>query len=94
MDRHFRIIAYDIADDRRRRRLEKLCLRVAARVQYSVFEGWLTDREVAHLLHRARPLVRPPGDSLRVYHLCAGCVGRVDCLGEGGRPRVVPEVIV
>ncbi|HRI93047.1 MAG TPA: CRISPR-associated endonuclease Cas2, partial [Accumulibacter sp.] len=43
------VIAYDIADDRRRRELARLLGRQAERVQESVFEGWLCGAEVYSL---------------------------------------------
>jgi CRISPR-associated protein Cas2 len=94
MTRHFRIIAYDVSCDRRRARLERLVSQWATRVQYSVFEGRLSDPEVAALLRRAKALLEPATDSLRVYRLCAGCAERVDCLGVEGPPADPHEVIV
>ena len=40
--------------------MKKLACRYAVRVQGSVFEGWLTDSQVAELLRKAAPLVQPP----------------------------------
>jgi len=94
MTRRFRIIAYDVACDRQRARVEKLALRVAARVQDSVFEGWMTDGEVDELLRRAQPLIEPSTDSLRVYSLCAECRPQTRCLGAGAPPVPISEVIV
>jgi CRISPR-associated protein Cas2 len=88
MGKRLRIIAYDVACDRRRRRLEKLACRYAVRVQDSVFEGWMTDDQVAELLRRAAPFIKPPADSLRVYGLCAQC-SRAAC-AVGGKPSPAP----
>lgn len=94
MQRHFRVISYDVASDRRRRRMEKAVLRYAVRVQYSVFEGWLTDRELQLLLDRAARLLDPATDSLRVYPVCAACLGRVRSVGAEFQPHPPAEVIV
>lgn len=81
----FTVIAYDIADDRRRRRVVAILEDVAARVQESVFEAWLTEPARAALIHRLEAgLV--PGDSLRVYVL--GALGLAQSHAFGG-PRLV-----
>ncbi len=89
----FRIIAYDIACDRRRRQMQQLAQSVAERVQDSVFEGWLSDREVADLLRRARPLIEPATDSLRIYLLCESCREQAHCLGAPITPPPPDDIL-
>jgi CRISPR-associated protein Cas2 len=64
-----RVIAYDVSDDGARLRVEALVARYGRRVQYSVFEGRLSEAEVTELLAAAAPLLAPASDSLRVYAL-------------------------
>ena len=94
MEMRLRVIAYDVACDRRRRQMEKLACRYAVRVQGSVLEGWLTDSQVAELLRKAAPLIQPPTDSLRVYRFCAGCGQDVETLGISGSPMPPPEDVI
>ena len=82
MQREFRIISYDISSNRRRRRLSRLLSEYAERVQYSVFEGWLTDQQVQTFRRRAGRHVSGRTDSLRIYTLCGRCVETIDLLGE------------
>lgn len=78
------VVAYDIADDDRRRRLAQLLEGYGARVQFSVFECDLTGPQYRRLLRDlARRLV--PGDAVRVYHIAD--VAR-DVLVLGGPPPV------
>lgn len=63
------VIVYDVADDRRRRRLALALGRRALRVQESVFEGWLSSAEVRALLAEAAALIEPATDALRAYPL-------------------------
>ncbi len=77
------IIAYDISDDRQRTRLAKMLLDYGDRIQHSVFEADLSDREAATILTDAEPFIGPT-DSLRLYALCATCEDRVRSLGRTG----------
>jgi CRISPR-associated protein Cas2 len=59
-------IAYDVADDRRRRRVAALLEHNAARVQESLFEVMLTAAAAKTLQARIEHLLEA-GDLLRVY---------------------------
>jgi len=93
-ERRFRVIAYDIADDRRRARLAKALERVGERVQDSIFEGWLDDRALDRFLRRAAALVTDPGDSMRVYTLCEGCRPETHTIGADTPSEVAHEIVV
>ncbi len=62
------VVAYDVPDDRHRRKLAKLLLGFGARVQRSVYECELTEQEYERLLRRLER-VRREEDSIRVYRL-------------------------
>ncbi len=62
------VISYDIASDAARRRIAAQLEAVGVRVQDSVFEAHLT-REAGENLLRALDLLRPDGDSIRMYVL-------------------------
>ena len=76
-----RVIVYDIADDRRRRKVASVLVDQAVRVQESVFEARLTNRQVDALLLSLRTLISTD-DSVRVY-VVADAVLK-DCRNEGG----------
>jgi CRISPR-associated protein Cas2 len=76
-----RVVTYDIADDRRRRRIAEALEERAARVQESVFEARLTDHAATVLMGRLRALMAP-GDSLRLYTVPDAALAR--CRTEGG----------
>ena len=94
MVRRFFLIAYDVSDDRRRVRLEKLLAGYASRTQFSVFEAWLAAGEVDELLGRAEAHVKAPSDSLRLYPVCRECLDGVRVLGRGGPPDEEELVVV
>ena len=86
-ERAFYLLAYDIPSDKRRQKLARLCEAVADRVQYSVFEAYLTPAELEKLLKKAGRVMEEREDSLRIYSLCAACRERVQTRGQG---RVTP----
>lgn len=61
------LIAYDIADDKRRRRLAKYLENHTDRVQESVFEGWLSPEEVRQLSTKVSSMIELKEDTVRLY---------------------------
>lgn len=83
MERSFYVLAYDIANDRRRQKIAKLCESMAERVQGSVFEGYFTAAELEKLIKKAKRLMKMDEDGLRIYTLCTACRGKVITHGCG-----------
>lgn len=74
------LVAYDLSNDRTRRRVAKLLSGYGTRVQRSVFECHLSKKERGHLEDRLAaclddaPVAGPLGSrSVRLYVLCARC---------------------
>lgn len=84
--RHVRVFAYDIAKNKVRNKVAAALEEVAVRVQYSVFEARLTERQVDQLMRRIEPLFEK-GDKLRVYTLSDRMMA--SCRSVGGTP--LPE---
>jgi len=76
------VIAYDTPDDRRRRQIVRLLENVADRVQWSVFEGWLTEEQIDKVWLRLEEVVDPRVDELRLYRVCAYCRDASRVLGQ------------
>ena len=77
------LLAYDIADDKRRRKVVKALEGAARRVQYSVFEASLPEGQLRRLIRRTTGyLSMEEGDSLLVYRLCASCAKRREGFGR------------
>lgn len=68
----FLCVTYDIGDDKRRNRVFKTLKRYGLAVQYSVFECWLTDRQVEEMREELARIVGED-DSIRFYDLCHAC---------------------
>ncbi|MEK7281240.1 MAG: CRISPR-associated endonuclease Cas2 [Chloroflexota bacterium] len=73
----FAVVCYDIPDDRRRTKIGKILEGYGSRVQWSVFECDLTEKQMQKLKERLAK-VTGKEDTLRYYHLCAGCVLKVE----------------
>ncbi len=78
----FAVVAYDIADDRRRRHVAKLLESVGWRVQGSVFYcEWLPEQRDA-LLPRIESALDLTQDTLRIYPLCLRDRRDIECDGR------------
>ncbi len=80
------VVCYDISDDRRRTQLAKCLESFGSRVQWSVFEAFLTRPLVDNLLTRIGEIINSATDSVSVYPLCASCAAEVGLPGHG-QPR-------
>lgn len=79
------LISYDISDDELRRAAEKLLLSHGDRVNFSVFECYLSANDFDRLHGGLVPLIDPVTDSLRCYPLCGWCEEAVFLQGQGRR---------
>lgn len=92
---HLYLITYDIPSDRPRTRLADLLEDYGQRVQYSVFEAWLTEKQVFELMGRIRTLLEgAPEGGVRFYRLCADCRRQVVVIGQGETPTPPGPVII
>jgi CRISPR-associated protein Cas2 len=75
------VIAYDLPDDRRRTKVHKILSGFGRWTQYSLFECFLTRKDLVKLQQRLRPYLKPREDSVRFYPVCAACMKRVETIG-------------
>ncbi len=66
---YFTVIAYDIANDKRRRALVRVLESFGNRAQESLFEAWLTDCERKKMATKAHHCIDPAADRLAIYVL-------------------------
>lgn len=77
------IVSYDIADNRRRRQLDKLLLGLGDRHLESLFECWLRADQVPGVERRIRALLDPAADRLAMVPVCRDCQRRTRSHGLG-----------
>jgi CRISPR-associated protein Cas2 len=89
----FLAIAYDVADDRRRRRVFKTLKNFGKPVQYSAFECVLDGEQLSRLRQLLTRQTDDDDDSVAYYQLCDDCARRtvVFC---GPTRLTVPRVVV
>ncbi len=81
-DRTLYVIAYDISSDRRRTKVHKTLCGFGQWTQYSLFECYLTDKELLLLHGKLDKILDAEEDSVRFYPLCAACVNKVETVGS------------
>lgn len=90
----FVVISYDIVNDRRRLRLAKILTNYGARVQKSVFEVQVDDRQYLQLKKKIEETIDHVDDSVRYYFLCGRCLGNVEVSGWGAVKEDEDTIIV
>jgi CRISPR-associated protein Cas2 len=75
------VIAYDIPDDKRRTKVHKLLLGFGKWTQYSLFECFLTKKELVLLRSKLAEHLEAAQDSVRFYPLCTNCLDKVETVG-------------
>jgi CRISPR-associated protein Cas2 len=80
------VVVYDVPDDRRRLRLSKLLEGYGRRVQFSVFECFLSLEEMRKLYGKVAKQVKAE-DNVRFYWITEDAMGRVLTLGSEGPER-------
>ena len=86
------VIAYDIPDDKRRTKIHKILQGYGAWTHYSLFECFLTRKQLVLLQSRLTEHLVVKEDSVRFYSLCASCVSKVETVG--GPPPDEPHVYI
>jgi len=76
------VVAYDIANDRRRTKVHKTLEGYGRWTQFSLFECYLTRQQLLLLQHALHGLIKANEDSLRFYRLCAQCERHVETIGS------------
>ena len=75
------VIAYDIPDDKRRTKIHKVLLGFGKWTQYSLFECFLSRKDLILLQAKLIEHLVEEEDSVRFYPLCASCVSKVETVG-------------
>lgn len=89
------LVSYDIIDNAKRTRLAKKLQDYGQRVQYSVFECSLDAKRYKEMMEKVLKFIDSEKDSLRIYQLCGGCMGKIESYGikrgweEGDDDRII-----
>jgi len=80
-ERAFYVVAYDISDDRRRTKVHKILLGFGKWTQFSLFECYLTPKEILTLRHKLDKHLKAEEDRVRFYYICESCLAKVETVG-------------
>lgn len=90
----FWVVCYDIPDDKRRRRVQKIMEGTGRRVQYSVFECELDASKLTRLQRLLSDAIQGEEDDVRFYPLNEGDIKKIILLGRARLQRMKPHYIV
>jgi len=89
----FIVVSYDVVADKRRAKIAKTLVSFGSRVQKSVFECELDDRNYLKMKDSLEKIIDREEDSVRYYFLCGRCRGHVEISGCGAL-REEEELII
>lgn len=81
------LIAYDIRNPDRLRKLARIAQDYGIRMQKSVFEAELLPSELKDMESRMKKLINPKEDGIKIFRLCQSCEARRTGAGRG-RPAL------
>lgn len=73
----FCVIAYDIADDRRRCRVNKVVEKYGVRINFSVYECMLTLKQMETIQAKIEKLINRKEDTVVYYPICINCFTKI-----------------
>lgn len=75
--RLFCVIAYDIENDRKRTKVAKLLEKCGYRINYSVFECMLTEKQYLTLRKQIESKIDSKSDTVVFYQICVDCYTKI-----------------
>jgi CRISPR-associated protein Cas2 len=88
------IVAYDIADPKRLRKVATACEDFGERKQYSVFLCRLSATDFVRLRGRLYDVIDLGEDQVLFIPLCARCVGGIEALGRPTEAVDAKDVVI
>ena len=90
------VVAYDITNDKRRKKFSEHLEKYGVRVNYSVFEIELNRTKYLKLLEEVeqKKLINKKYDSIRFYHICENCIDKSFDLSNAPDPFAPKEMFL
>ena len=77
----FYVVAYDIPDDKRRTRIHKILKGFGQWTEFSLFECFLTRKELLQMRAKLDKYLDPRKDKVRIYLICDACLPKIETIG-------------
>lgn len=71
------VVAYDIAEHKRRNRIVKLIEPYGCRINYSVFECMFTMAQLIQLQQKLEQMIIKDDDQIAIYPICVDCYTKI-----------------
>lgn len=88
------IVAYDISDPKRLRKVATCCEDFGVRKQLSVFLCRLSATDFVRLRSRLYDLIKLDEDQVLFIPLCAKCVGQIEAMGRPTEAHDARDVLI
>jgi CRISPR-associated protein Cas2 len=88
------VVAYDMADPKRLRRVARVCQDFGLRKQYSVFRRRLSAVDFVRLRSRLYDVLNLEEDQVLFIPLCAKCVDEIESLGRQTEQADARDVVI
>lgn len=75
------VVAYDIADDKRRTQVHKVLKGFGTWTKFSLFECFLTKKELLLLHAKLDTHIDAQKDRVRIYMICESCLDKIETVG-------------
>ena len=85
MVKKFVVASYDIANDKRRKKIADTLEKYGVRANYSVFECFVTPKQYEQLKQTICEIAKPKTDSILFYTLCRNCIENREYFGNYGK---------
>lgn len=91
--KQFVVVAYDIADDRRRNRVVRVLEHFGTRANYSVFECCVTVSQLARIKTKLGAIINPSDDTIIYYPICVNCFCKIEYQPNRAKPHSVVDIV-
>jgi len=88
------MVAYDISDPKRLRKVARVCEDFGYRKQFSVFLCRLSATDFVRLRSRLYDLLKLEEDQVLFIPLCAKCVNQIEAIGRPTEAHDAKDVVV
>ena len=88
------LVAYDIRDPKRLRRVAKTCEDFGCRRQLSVFLCRISALDLVRLKARMEEIIDPQQDQVIFIRLCANCAAEIEALGRPTAAHDAQDVVI
>ncbi|MFN3479762.1 MAG: CRISPR-associated endonuclease Cas2 [Thermodesulfovibrionales bacterium] len=87
------VVAYDITDDKRRNKICDILSGYGTRVNYSVFECFLDEKNIQRLKSRITKHLKKGEDTVLYYYLCKDCLEKIERVGDNSEEKQVVKIV-